>query len=250
MLKKACAIVGASVLVMAPAQSQEIAVLGSPTVDYEGERTIATSDVTLVQDFYSTSGKTRTETVMQGQETIQIWDQDQQRIIMLIPSQRMATEIDFATATQQSPISDLDEGTVILERRSEGTEQVNGIQAEKTYISARMSTGETMSGWVWGTPQNIVVRMRLTMTQADGRTQTMNYDLRDLAIGPQPDALFEVPAGYQLVSMGNPGMSAMGGYMGSLAEDAKNTAANETDRQVRNTVREETSKAIGRLFGR
>ena len=78
----------------------------------------------------------------------------------------------------------------------------------------------------------------------------MNYDLRDLAIGPQPDALFEVPAGYQLVSMGNPGMSAMGGYMGSLAEDAKNTAANETDRQVRNTVREETSKAIGRLFGR
>ena len=114
-----------------------------------------------------------------------------------------------------------------------------------------MSGGGTTSGDVWTTTENVTVRMRMTQTSAGQGSEQISYDLTNLRLASQPDMLFDVPAGYQLMAAGE-GMPSIfgsaGGYAGDLASDAAEEARSEVDRQVRQKVRNETSKAVRKIL--
>lgn len=238
--------------VASPAEAQEIAVFGPPTVSYQGQRTIVTNEASLSQAVYSKPGKNRTEMTMDGQTVIQIWRDDLQTLWSISPQQGFAMEIPFGADQAKSPLDGLDEQTAVLEKRFIGSEKVNGVMTDHHFLRATVSGGGTTSGDVWTTPENITVRMRMTQVEPGQRAENISYDLNGLQRSFQADQLFEVPAGYQVMSMGSGGMpsvfGAAGGYAGDVAGDAADTAKNEADRQVRGKARNEAAKAVRKIF--
>ncbi|KCZ94108.1 hypothetical protein [Hyphomonas johnsonii] len=251
--KLALSVAAFSVLAAAgPAKAQEIAVFGPPTVSYQGQRTIVTNEASLSQTVYSKPGKNRTEMTMEGQTLIQIWRDDLQTMWSLSPQQGFAMEIPFGTDQAKSPLDGLDEQTAVLEKRFIGQETVNGVVTDHHFLRASVSGGGTTSGDVWTTPENITVRMRMTQVEPGQRAENISYDLNGLQRSFQADHLFEVPAGYQIMSMGTGGMptgfGAVGGYAGDVAGDATNAAKDEVDRQVRGKAKSEAAKAVRKIF--
>lgn len=233
-------------------EAQEIAVFGPPTVSYQGQRTIVTNEASLSQTVYSKPGKNRTEMTMERQTMIQIWRDDLQTLWSISPQQGFAMEIPFGADQAKSPLEGLDEQTAVLEKRFIGRETMNGVMTDHHFLRATVSGGGTTSGDVWTTPENITVRMRMTQVEPGQRAETISYDLNGLQRTFQADELFEVPAGYQVMSMGEGGMpgvfGAAGGYAGDVAGDAANTAKDEADRQVRGKARNEAAKAVRKIF--
>jgi len=235
-----------------PARAQEISVFGPPTVSYQGQRLIVTDEASLSQMVYSKPGKNRIEMTMEGQTLVQIWRDDLQTMWTLSPEQGVAMEIPFGAAGAHLPMEGFDEQAAILEKRFIGKEAVNGVMTDHHFLRATLSGGGTTSGDVWTTQENITIRMRLTQVEPGERAETVSYDLNGLRLAFQADELFEVPAGYQVMSMGTGAMpgavTAAGDYAGDVAEDAANAARNEADRQVRGKARSEATRAVRKLF--
>lgn len=254
---------GALVIASLSAQAQEIAMFGQPSSPYQGQRTFSSGDTTLTQAFYSKAGKTRAEMQMEGMEIIQIWRMDKQAIWSLMPQQGMAVEMGFGSEQAASPLDEFqDDGDVRFEMRLIGAETVNGVTANRYYISGTRKDGSKADGHVWTTPQNITVRIRMKDNAPGQAGEEFHYDLTNLILKDQPDSLFEVPAGYQTLSVGAgmqgmiPGMTgadkgvggSLGDYAGDVAKDATNEAAREADRQVRGKARDEARKAIRKVL--
>ena len=92
-----------------PAEAQEIAVFGPPTVSYQGQRMIVTNESSLSQAVHSKPGKNRTEMVVEGQTIIQIWRDDLQTMWSISPEQGFAMEIPFGAEQAKSPLDGLDD---------------------------------------------------------------------------------------------------------------------------------------------
>ena len=235
------------------AAAQEISVFGRPTVAYEGQRTLVTSEASLVQNVHSKPGKNRSETRIDGQTVIQIWRYDLQKLWSVSPEQGVAMEVPYGSDQARLPLDGFDDETRVLEKRFVGRESVNGVITDHHYMRSTVSGGGVTSGDVWTTSDNILVRMRMIQTSPGESAQQVSYDLNGLRLTYQPDDLFEIPAGYQVVSMGAAGgmpsvLGGVGDYAGDVATDASREAKNEADRQVRSKVKNETAKAVRKIL--
>lgn len=245
------------------ARAQEIAIFGQPTSPYQAERTFTTEGTTTTQQVYSSPGKTRTEMTVDGMQVIQIWRTDRNLIWSLMPRERMAIELALGSDQVNSPLDQYsDESGMRFEKRLMGPDNVNGVSAKRYFISGTASDGSKTEGYVWTTPQNITVRMRLTGSAPGEADRNFNYDLTDLVIQDQHASLFEVPSDYQVMSMGTgyPGMPAqlpgaedeegnpVGDYAGDVARDAAGEAVREADRQVRRKAGDEARKAVRKVL--
>ncbi len=239
------------ILVASQAEAQEFSILGGPTVAYKGERTITTSDVSMVQTVHAKPGKGRYETVMEGMRIVQIWRDDLNLLWSLTPGQNLAISIPYGSEQANSPFAALDDQSVTIEKRLIGTETVNGVQASRYYVTSSGNDGGGATGHVWMTPQNITVRMRMQYSEPGESPGELHFDLTGLVIADQPDSLFELPHGYQVMSMGaaTPSVAGMMGvYAGDVARDATDEAAAEADRTVRGTARNEARKAVRKIL--
>jgi len=231
--------------------AQEIAVLGPPAVSYEAQRTITTNEMSLIQQVHSKPGKNRSEMTMQGQQVIQIWRDDQKMLYSLSPQQGVAMAIPYGNDRARSPLADFDEETAVLEKRFIGKETVNGMRTDHYFIKASSSGGAVTNGDFWTTPEKIAVRMRMKLTMPGEPEQDVSIDLIGLKISDQPDALFEVPEGYQVMSMDGMQTGIFGSvtdYTGDVANQAAEAAAREADQQVRNKANQEAGKLVRKIF--
>ncbi|MEZ5986070.1 MAG: hypothetical protein R3B94_08975 [Hyphomonas sp.] len=232
------------------AQAQEMAVFGPPTASYEAQRTILTNDMSLIQSVHSKPGKNRSEMTVEGQQLIQIWRDDLKTLYSLSPQQGMAMAIPYGSDQAQSALAEFDQETTVLEKRFIGSEIVNGVRTDHYYLKTTTSGGGVSTGDVWTTPENIAVRIRMKLTTPGDPTQDVSIDLVGLTLAEQPDALFEVPEGYQTLTMGNQPsiLGSVSGYTGDIANDAADAAAREADQQVRGKANEEASKLVRKIF--
>ena len=231
--------------------AQEISVMGPPTVSYEAQRSIITQDVSLIQSVHSKPGKNRSEMSISGQEVIQIWRDDLSMVYSLSPQQGVAMAIPYGSDKLDTTIAGFDRDTAVLEKRYIGKETVNGVSANHYYIKASSSGGGTAMGDVWTTPENITVRMRMKVKTPGDPQQDVSLDLIGLRITHQPDVLFEVPDGYQVMDASGMEGSIMGsvsGYAGDVANEAGNSAVREADRRVRNKANQEAAKAVRKIL--
>lgn len=159
-----------------------------PTVAYSAERVLETEQGSFTQRLHYACGKERSETDMGGLRSVVILRPDRGLGWMLMPAQRTYQQLDLAHARQQAgsaPAADVEVERV-------GTEIVAGREATKYRLVAR---DEGAGGFVWFTAEGIPVQMDLLSRQ--GRRQTrIKVSLRNLQIGPQDPALFELPEGY------------------------------------------------------
>ena len=82
--------------------------------------------------------------------------------------------------------------------RHVGSEQVNGVQADRWEIEVTDEAGDVWAQTLWFDPEEVVV---VRLEYDDGNT----VHFRDYRFGPQPAELFEVPEGYERFEL-PPGM--------------------------------------------
>jgi len=171
-----------------------------PQVEYSADSVLETAEVSMKGHVNYTPTRERREMVMGsgGDKMIMITRHDKKVAWTLMPSEKMYMEASIAQAKSKEDLSSYKiEQTVI------GPETVNGVSTTKSKIIMTGPKGEKMGGFMWTTKENIVVKMDAI---AIDKKQKHRYktELTNLKVGKQDPKLFEVPAGYQKMSI--PGM--------------------------------------------
>jgi hypothetical protein len=160
-----------------------------PKVEYTAERVIESEHGTMKHKVYSAGGKERSEIEMGGMQGVMILRPDKKIGWMLIPAQKMYMELDFAQARERTG-APADEDVEITEV---GKETVEGVQTTKY----KMVTADKMyGGFMWFTDDGIPIKMDLLPREDTKKKSRITMTLRNLHVGDQDDALFELPAGY------------------------------------------------------
>jgi hypothetical protein len=169
-------------------------------VEYSADRIMETSEGTFAGKVNMAGPKQRSTMSMGGMESVMIVRADQKKGYMLMPSQRMAMEVDYAQARSQSggPPDDVS----ISEA---GKETIEGF--ETTKYKLLMKDGSA-GGFMWITRDGIVMKMDM-LTKERGKKSRMTLLLKNVKIGEQDAALFEVPKGY-VITKGSMGLPRMG----------------------------------------
>lgn len=233
---------------------------------YSATRIIESGKDRIEQRYFQQGAMTnRMETELQGQQSIMIMRGDRNVMWTIMPAQRMYMEFSLDSAQAQAMEIPDAEGWRL---ESVGRETVNGIPATKYRAIAPEQDGKAMRGYMWITADGIPVRMDL----ADGKDRVL-MELRDLAVGPQPAALFEPPAGYQRLAIGagsggmldglkgmqsgTPGAAPTAGtpsdhrepgFVDELATEAAAEARQATKDEVGHTVRDSVRKGLRSLL--
>ena len=234
-----------------------------PTVSFAAWRVMTAGSATMEGPYYYAPGKHRSEMGVEGQTVTAILREDRELLWTLLPQQNMYMEVSFDT---RAPGTAGFEGSDIVESRELGDEEVNGQRTTKYEITVRDPGGQTAAGTLWATSQMIPVKMDMVV---DGGEHVV-VELRDIEIGPQPDELFEVPAGFTRLSLGNLGaiaegfQGAAGGAAGSPQRGAPGAAADPSPAEdgaadgateaategVRDGVRENVGRRLRGIFNR
>jgi hypothetical protein len=177
------------------------ATLPTPSVEYSADREMQTEVGTIEGKVYSAKGKERMETSMKGMTSVMILRSDKKEGYMLMPAQKMYMQMDFAKAQAQSGTQPPENDVQITEV---GSETIEGQPTTKYKMILKDGSA---GGFMWVTKDGIVMKMDAVVKSGKDKSR-MTMTLKNLKIGAQDPALFEVPAGYtKLPSMGN-----MGGF--------------------------------------
>jgi len=171
-----------------------------PQVEYSADSVLETAEVSMKGHVNYTPTRERREMVMGsgGDKMIMITRHDKKVAWTLMPSEKMYMESSIAQAKSKEDLSSYKiEQTVI------GPETVNGVSTTKSKIIMTGPKGEKMGGFMWTTKENIVVKMDAIAIDKKQKHR-FKTELTNLKIGKQDPKLFEVPAGYQKMSI--PGM--------------------------------------------
>lgn len=143
---------------------------------------------------FSKKGNFRQEMVMGGRNQITIFRKDKKLIWMLMPEQKMYMEMDGSGGQNMSPV-DLDELKKVGKMEYLGKENINGYECSKyrfTHKDASLGTGIY---WI-SEKLNFPIKMEM-----DGPSGHMVTEYRNINEKTVPDDLFNIPSGYQKMSM-------------------------------------------------
>lgn len=243
---------------VAAANAQDLELL-QPQVSFSAWRVMSADGLQVEGQYHYAPGKHRNEIEMEGQKMTSILREDLDMMWNVMPDQRMYMELPIGSGQNSVPGNVGVEGSDVIESEALGSETVNGQNTTRYRVTVRTATGDTSSGLLWVTDDMIPMKMDMT---SNGTQVVM--ELRDIEIGPQPDALFEVPDGYQRFSLGGLGgalgRGGFGGAGGAAAPDASDpepTVLQEVAQEAREGaeegakqgIRENARRRIRGLFG-
>jgi outer membrane lipoprotein-sorting protein len=149
---------------------------------------------TMTGHIWQTKTKQKMQYVMEGVNTIFIFDKDENVMYAYMPDQNMATKMTLdpgkmAQGTGEGDMLDvLNKNATIV-----GTESIDGKECTViTFVSDNMN----IKLWIW-TDKGFPIRTE--GTSSDGSLTIMEYtniDFSDI-----PDSVFEIPEGVQIISM-------------------------------------------------
>ena len=82
-----------------------------------------------------------------------------------------------------------------------GEEPVGGQSAMKYRATFQTRSGSTHEGLFWQNKAGVHVKQQFPVTDRNGRTRLIETELRDLKVGAQDAALFEVPEGLRRIDI-------------------------------------------------
>ena len=170
---------------------------------YSADLTIITKDgLTIQSKTYVDGDKMRGEMSMNGMEMATIVRKDKLKIYQVMDAQKMAMEMDYdpakfmkgRTAAAFGPIGKFE---------LVGPDTIDGVSYTKYKVASDV-TKETFYFWL-----DMTHKVPVQMAAADN---SFTVKWKNYKAGPQDAALFEVPAGYQIMAMPDmPGMSGSPG---------------------------------------
>ena len=144
----------------------------------------------------------RQEMNMGGQNQIMIFQKEKGVVWILMPGQRMYMEMAAGGEQSMAPPT-LEEMEKMGDKKYLGEEKVNGYKCKKfSYTSNDPSVGTTTM-WI-SKKLNFPIK-----TEMEGSSGPMSMEYKNIQEKKLPESLFEIPAGYQKMSM--PSMPNMPG---------------------------------------
>ena len=207
-LTKAFGIGLAALLLTAGAAAQH----QSATVEYSADTSLEHAEGAMKGKVYSAPGKERREMKAGAETVVSIMRTDKKITWMLMPEQKMYMEMKQNAA---APGKD-DLSAYKIEQTVVGKETMNGVETTKSKIIMTGQDGSKMGGFMWMSKDNIMVKMDAVAIDK-GSKNRFKSELTNIKIGKQDPALFEIPPGYQKMSM--PGMDM--GNMGNMKDMRK-----------------------------
>jgi len=191
--------------------------IGRVQKPFSADLTFESEEITGTSRLYYDDGKVRDEIDMGGEKSVMIRRFDTNKLYMLMPAMPgMYMEIDPDQSSDDTPEYRL------ISREVMGEETINGIPATK-YKSVYESKDGKFGGFTWFTEDNIAVKAFM-ISEQKGEKQRFKYELSNLQLAPQDDALFELPPGATK-------FSAMGMMSGGMDMEAMQKQAAEADAQ-------------------
>ncbi|MBE0604588.1 MAG: DUF4412 domain-containing protein [Deltaproteobacteria bacterium] len=173
-----------------------------PTVEYSADRHMGTGEGGMSMKVYSAPGKERME--MEKGEAVNIMRMDKKLMWTLMPAQKQYMEHKFSEQPEgkrtKGDYNDCD-----VRQTDAGKETVNGFPTRKMKVEISCPGNEKNTGTIWLTKEDIPIKMEVSKAGAP-KKDVVRIELKNLKIGKQDPKLFEVPAGYALMtipSLGN-----------------------------------------------
>jgi len=172
-----------------------------PTVEYSADQVITARGSSVTSKVYSTPEKERIEVSDgRGGNMATILRIDKKLMWTLMPSEKMYIENKLSGQKGRRAQGDYQDCSV--KHTEKGKEEVNGFQTRRMEIEVSCPGNEKYTGMTWLTKENIPIRVETS--QAGSKKEAARVELKNLKIGKQAPALFEIPAGYNKMEM--PGM--------------------------------------------
>ncbi len=178
--------------------SATVMALEPTEVEYSADQTMETAEISMEGPVYVAPGMERRETLIEGMRQITIVRHDKGVMWTLMPEERMYMEAKLAAAgTGQGDLSGYE-----VEQTTVGEERVNGIMTTKSKIMMTGKDGGKMGGFWWMSTEGILVKMDVIAIDK-GSKGRIKKELKNVRIGSQDPALFEIPKGYTQMSLMN-----------------------------------------------
>lgn len=198
-----------------------------PQVEYSADTAMETAEVSMKGHVNYAPTRERREMVMDGgDKMIMITRHDKKVSWTLMPADKMYMEMSLAQASAQAKD---DTSKYKIEQTEVGPETVNGVDTTKNKIIMTGPKGEKMGGFMWVTKDNIVVKMDAIAIDKKDKHR-FKTELTNLKVGKQDPKLFEVPSGYEKMSMPSFG-GMMGGDDKEKADSGKKSAGEAQEKK-------------------
>jgi len=208
-----------------------------PKVEYAADSSMETAQGAMKGRVHHAAGKERREMNQGGERMVSIVRRDKNLMWMLMPEQKAYMEMPLGSSPDQGDIS---EWTV--EMTAVGPEEVDGLKTTKSKVVMKHPRGDKMGGFWWTTADGVAVKMDMLAVEGGSKAR-LKMELKNLQVGKQDPALFEIPAGYQ--PMGMPGMGAMMMPGAAGKPDRSKDKAKEGDKKLPSIP---SAKDLGKLF--
>ncbi len=208
------ALVAVSFLPAAPARAQLLALeryLSPPKVDYAADVVMTADGAPVEGRIMRSTGKERREMTVEGELEIVIIRLDRNLVWSLAPDDKLYVESSLDDVLGRTPDAAGKTREPQLTLTALGSEQVAGMHASKKKVSGKEADGSAVEGVVWVSDDGIVLRAESALVDDDGKHHSLRMELKNVRIGPQSPALFEIPAGYKRVTHGKTGSLAPAG---------------------------------------
>lgn len=176
-----------------------------PQVEYSADTLLETEEISIKGRVHYTPTRERREMVESGsgEKMITITRHDKKVVWTLMPADEMYLEM--RPGKSKAGAKD-DLSKYKIEQTVMGVETVNGVSATKNKIIMTGEKGEKMGGFMWVTKDKIMVKIDAIALDKKQKHR-FKSELTNLKVGKQDPKLFEIPAGYEKMSM--PGMPGM-----------------------------------------
>jgi hypothetical protein len=162
--------------------------LGDARVGFSAERLLVVDGRSYVGRMWQMPGEQRHEQQLPAISPVFILRADSAHGDVVLP--QLHTVVEFALPKEFALLANPD-----LLRRPVGQETVNGIATTKYAIEQDLPGGH-IAGSLWLSRDGIPMRCDGKFEPDKGRRSTIYWELRDVKLGKQDEALFEVPKGF------------------------------------------------------
>jgi len=166
--------------------------IDQPTTGYTAERQVRLgSDMQMTETVYAMPDRERVERSLGGMKTVTVIRRDLGEAWMWTEGQPFFNELPLAKVDAHSrPFATLSVEEI-------GSDTVDGLATTKYRLEGEDEEGMRMAGHFWMTPENIIVRVEMQTHDPERGPMSFAQQIRSLALGDQPAALFERPANLQ-----------------------------------------------------
>lgn len=192
--------------------------LAPASVEYSADRQVTTgAGEGMTGKIYAAPGKERNEF---GPGAASIMRQDKKVMWTLMPEQKKYMEHKFGEADAKRDPGNIQDCDV--KQTAAGEETIDGFRTRKSTIEVSCPGKEKFGGTMWITKENIVMRMESEVKTSGAKKEKFRMELKNLKVGKQDPALFEIPKGYEKFEVPS---------VGNIQQMMRDQAAKEEQRQ-------------------